>query len=1593
MEEQNKLILRRQNSLTTSAASRRREMLKKLCTQRLSDPGGSGLLGGGDTTSPTRLMGIRLQQAVLGTTIPIIIGQQRVAWKIGWYGDFLSWPEGGSGLIKGGGNYAYAASLLGIVCLGPTQNFLGIWVAGYGKAMVAAAPTETYQITGSGYVTYVPNLAEIFIQDAGVGIASNYSVEVYDYGSGQYITISGTQQVPLIYTASQTPPKGYYSTTTGPFTTWNSGTNYVIGNLTTFSGVNYVAIAPNSNKQPPNATYWALAPIVYIFNAADEATGTGVATINYQVFYANFLQTQLGVVPYVPGPYVITVDFANEWPKNSGSQGWGVQVAYYPSGNPFTIVSSAPTAVGQCFPNYGNFTFYSGDAGASVVIQYTYTDSSLYASAGNHGVPNRVNYTFFSGELGQAPWIFTYQNPPGEVSSQTFTEQTPPIAYSEVAYVGAEFLYLGFSPQVPQLNFEIAGSYAFGNGVLDANPADAIYGCLTNPTYKLYFPGQYIDGSLLTGNSSAKNFWAANNFFISAVLDSQSSLMSIIGDWCEAGQCWVSWDEGRMKFIPLGDTSAVANGVQYTPPTGNAADVTLPVIDLDDNDFVVEKNKDPITIEQSPWQSRWNRVNVRWNVRINDYNEDCLQVSDEASIQQYGLMQEAAKSWSFLCTQTATLFAANMRLQRFQSIFTTYKFTLKSNFAFLSPGDIVTVTDGLLGSQGTMFGRTPVRITKMTDDPKKGIDIEAETFPWSVGTAILYNIQAQIPSNTNQGPNANPGDTTAVIFEVPNEAAQYNGDELYIFCNGENTNWGGFQMWVSSDGVTYNPYGTYQNQGRIGTLVNPLPYCTDPDYVNNCTVDMIEGGAQLQSVSQQAWNNYVSLSAIVSPNVSSAWLEVAGTGTSVGSGGGGGVPGSQGPNTPTVAQNWYGPNLPQWNNPNGIKGSLSYANTTVNTTAYSVTSVNVSGLYSTYNGTFPGGGGNALAGLLLTAFQFSHPVNNGFNGYIVSSSTTQVTVLRIATQGPGLNDTSGIIYANIGAGYSFATFLMGMGLGFTIPTQGIGAIIGIQVTCTLYGSSNIYSSPYANPFSCQLIFKNSGYGGEIGYYAVTTTPTVYTFGSLTSLSPWYLAPGSVSANVVNDSSFGVILQAVVPDNGTSSSTETFYVQNVQVEIAWAPGGAANVWANTSSVSVSTSYAYCLLSSYPVTQWLSCTNFNFTIPFGFTVTGIQVSVNAYSGAYPATITAWLIYNQFQIGNPKGITITNASSPYNFVPTQSEQSDLWGANAGYWNYQLLNQQGSSGFGVVFQGTGSEGDTIYINDVQVTIYGYGPYALELIAYETAQLVDPYTYQLTTLHRGILGSVPYSHPTGATFARLDQATITYQVPAQYLGTTLYFKFLSFNSYGNQLQSLANVTAVAVPIQGLGPGAIDEQTGALLTGVGVVNVNGQNQVAHPASEMALAFSTLKGSFGLQNIPSGYALIGPQGTQSGVPQWQNVQGGAGGGINDMYIYIPPVSGLYGANQELYFAIPVRNITIAANLFGSNAGCRVAPTSNVTVQLLQNGSSIGSVNFAAGSTTATFTFTNAITWNGFSDTFQILAPSTVDKTFAGFWFDIMASRAN
>ena len=90
------------------------------------------------------------------------------------------------------------------------------------------------------------------------------------------------------------------------------------------------------------------------------------------------------------------------------------------------------------------------------------------------------------------------------------------------------------------------------------------------------------------------------------------------------------------------------------------------------------------------------------------------------------------------------------------------------------------------------------------------------------------------------------------------------------------------------------------------------------------------------------------------------------------------------------------------------------------------------------------------------------------------------------------------------------------------------------------------------------------------------------------------------------------------------------------------------------------------------------------------------------------------------------------------------------------------------------------------------------EYISYVTATLVSANTYTLSGCVRGGWGTEAVAHASGAHFVRVDNGLNKGDpLEASYIGRTLFFKFPSFNVYGNGLQSLSEISAYTYTLQG----------------------------------------------------------------------------------------------------------------------------------------------------------------------------------------------------
>lgn len=390
----------------------------------------------------------------------------------------------------------------------------------------------------------------------------------------------------------------------------------------------------------------------------------------------------------------------------------------------------------------------------------------------------------------------------------------------------------------------------------DANPKDIITDLLTNIHYGVGFPEDRI-----TGLSDYSNYCVANGLLLSPALTEQKPAQEWLAYLLHLTNSAVIWSEGKLKVIPYGDTEAHGYGVTYTPNL-------TPFYDLDDNDFVCEKDEDPIKITRSAPADAVNHVRLEYYNRRKDYNVAIAEAKDQAAIEMYGLCSGDVIEAHAVCEPPIARKVAQLFLQRGLYVRNDYEFRIGWRYCLLEPMDLVTITDVKLG-----LDKTPVRILEIEEDDEGTLTVKAEEFPLGIAEVTLYPDQDHLGYQEfyNQPPEPcnNP-----VIIEVPYQLFENIGDsaagviqpEVWVAVSGqpdtpgdEEVAWAGVDVYASFDDETYDYLGRIEGGSRHGSLAAALSLpalgiggAPVADEVNTLQVDLSLSRGQIYSVSEAA---------------------------------------------------------------------------------------------------------------------------------------------------------------------------------------------------------------------------------------------------------------------------------------------------------------------------------------------------------------------------------------------------------------------------------------------------------------------------------------------------------------------------------------------------------------------------------------------------------------------------------------------------------------------------------------------------------------------------------------------------------------------
>jgi len=773
----------------------------------------------GESQKPAEISHVKMNQSKQGMPVPVVYGVDVVAQNVVWVDGFIANKVSGTKGKEGGSEYLYTAGVIAALCNGPALALGDVWSSN--SWMGLPLQNESITIPTGSDPTYTPVYTPV--APIIIGIARAYSNTYSDAGAPSSTVLSGTDYVPMEQVAYGT------ALVSGQYSIDGSG---VIHYSSADSGQTaYHTYTHNTITQTRSEI--DLVPSGKTITVGASGSGTGSWT--------PFPNTS-NAAPFDPPPTIVT--YASG--ANEGQQ--LTQVSGTPSATgTFQVVNNSPST------GFATYHFASGDVNAEVEIVYAVNDATSIPA----GASATLTYEFYEGTQGQA-----------EDSTMSSNYPQAALGYSNTAYNIFKPMQLYTSGTIQENRFEVVSPILVGGTNYDANPVQCIQDILTNTVYGLGagptpFPAGILDtagtwGSPAYGartyNSTAWNWFAANSFFISHAIDQQDSAASLIGKYLEAGMCAAFFSEGLLKLVPYGDTSTAGNGCTWVAPQDY-------VVALDDTCFIAKDGADPVQIEIADPADAFNTVQVQWKNRENQYGSEITQEWDTAAINRYGNRIEDPQDYDFIKSLIVAQFTASMRVKRSVYIRNKYKFTVPYSYEYLEPMDCALISTTSSWAAGANNGlgilNLPVRITKIVDDSEKGLQIEAEDYPWGTHQPTIFN-KSVSSADVVVNQFADPGQAEVVMFEATNRLTQYQGRQIWIGVCGTSANYGGTNVWASADGGnTYAQIGTIKTVARLGELASTFASGSDPDTVNLCVVDMAENAAALDSGTSTDADNLV----------------------------------------------------------------------------------------------------------------------------------------------------------------------------------------------------------------------------------------------------------------------------------------------------------------------------------------------------------------------------------------------------------------------------------------------------------------------------------------------------------------------------------------------------------------------------------------------------------------------------------------------------------------------------------------------------------------------------------------------------------------
>lgn len=854
----------------------------------------SGLFGGKRTqinNTETAIGAVQVQNSAQGLPIPIVYGTTRITGNNIWYGDFTAVPHtetqssgggkgGGGGVTSTNTTYTYTTGVAIGLCEGPITGVGQIWeqknvttaaalgltefTGSYAQApwsyLTSSHPSEALGYRGIGYVataayqlgnsSSLPNLS--FEVIANIGVDPNWSAM-------QKVMPSASQWYNVVWNGSVFCAIGAGGgvATSPDGSTWTAQTInsadyggapswYSLGTL----GSMIIAMGYNGGFQfccsisTDNGITWRIPTNGLPPWPAANGGYWGSVAYNGAVFCAGG-----NAGPYAVGVDVIVTPDGDNWTEHVG--------ALPGSTNSIWKIGAARSGAyaGRFVAVNINLGWGIGDTATSTDgVTWVHHVGAMPSSAGAWSTPKHNGSLFCSvmknsalsatsadgitWTVGALPvssewvavdwngdvWVAVSSVASGSVNVAAVSQDG--LNWTQKALIGSVAWSALASDTASNISAVVAGGGATVADKVtasigtDVNPAFVLSALLLNANYGAGFPSAQL------GSPAAfSSYCDAAGIAISPAYTAQRSAMDIATELCQIGNSAPFWSEGMLKVTPYADAAVGA----FTPDTTVQYQLT-------DDDFLGDP---PVKVLRKRPADAYNSLVVQCKDRSNNYNNATPSADDQANIDRYGSRPMPMITFDAICVPAVGRIVAQNILARELYYPNTYEFTVGWKYARLEPMDLVGLTDADVG-----LNQTTVRILTIEEDDNGELRMTAEDFNPGVSNSATYGTQASSGYIVNQA--VAPGDANAPVIFQPSLALS-GTPEVWLGTSG-GADWGGAEVWLSSDNTTYTKFGTVTAPARHGVLTATLAAGADPDSVNTLAVDLTVSAGALITV-------------------------------------------------------------------------------------------------------------------------------------------------------------------------------------------------------------------------------------------------------------------------------------------------------------------------------------------------------------------------------------------------------------------------------------------------------------------------------------------------------------------------------------------------------------------------------------------------------------------------------------------------------------------------------------------------------------------------------------------------------------------------